>query len=912
MIKKLAAHRKDLALLGFISLFVSIFFWKVLFLAQPIAKVYLLGKRDVLFRRYFTAGPSGFDESVFLLLAPYYHLVASYWRDFQLPLWDPYCGWGLPLLGDVQAAVFSPFRLAFALNPSMYQYNFLLVLEVFCAAAGTYVFARHLRISKSAALFAAITYGFCPLILYFLELISGTSAILLPWIFWVFIRLGTQPSMKRAALCAVFCAVFIASGHPEASFLGIAFATLCLILLFSFKQKFLSGLRWSATVAPIALCLSAPVIIPFLEFFSNSDCYKFSRVDDTGLPVQGILLNLLQPIYWGASPYLGAFCIAFVTLACFVIGEKRVYIRTFLAGALIVFICICRPLFFEQLFAVTHASVVPGTYCIPVFLLLLTILSAFGLDYFLEHLQVGKNKAFVSFVCALLTACFVPAILQWCKFSFKSGNFGTGIPDMMFNSKIWLVTMVLALVGTLLLFLKKYRKVPVIWIAASMIALSFVGQGMANKLSLPISPVLKYDAIEPLPFLMEKKERVLALGFDVLCPNTNAVYRIASIGTHNVMQPKRYTEFIVACGAKNTTFNTLVDKVPLSKLIDYTGVKYVVSLCPVYAEGDDEPVLTPVKLASPIEFSDAPEIKLVEASVGYDARKAEARGVLKFDCDKKQEDRYIFIAVIVDEKGNPLWFGGLSPVVEKAQSRDTTRFSALVPATLKGHEKFFVGLQVFDNKKLKFLNPVGSSAQGLKTFGSIISLSGYSFVEPDKTGQDLHYRFVSESGPQRVRVYENTRSLGRAYFVSSKRSAGSPQEALKILTGKDFDGFSSVVLEEEKPGNLKASAGGRRGFSVPLSVNTPNRLEMTLNSPQAGYLVLTDTFFPGWTAEIDDKPVPILRANYLFRAVAIDAGVHKVTFSYRPIGFTIALVLFVIGLLVSALLCRLETAKASR
>ncbi len=909
MIKKLTARRLDLAMLALIGLFVSIFFWKVLFLAQPIAKVYLLGKRDVLFRRYFTLGSSGFDESVYLLLAPYYHLVASYWRDFQLPLWDPYCGWGLPLLGDIQTAVFSPFRLIFALNPSLYQYNFLLVLEVACAAAGTYVLARHLQTSKSAALFASITYGFCPLVLYYLELISGTSSVLLPWIFWVFIRLGSQPSLKRAVFCAVFCAVFIASGHPEASFLGIAFATLCLILLFSFKQKFLSGLRWTMTVAPIAFCFSAPVIIPFLEFFSNSDCYKFSRLDDKGLPAQGILLNLLQPMYLGASPYLGVFCIAFVALACFVVGEKRAYIKALLACALTAFICICRPLFFAQIFAVTHASVVPGTYCIPIFLLLLTILSAFGLDYFLEHLQVGKNRAFVCFASCLLTACFLPAVLQLCKFSFKSGNFDHGLPDMAFNSKIWLVTMALSLAGMFLLIIKRYKKVPLIGVSIAMIALSFGGQAMANKLSLPIAAAFKYDAVDPLPFLMEKKERVLALGFDVLCPNTNAVFRIASIGTHNVMQPARYKEFIVACGAKNTTFNTLVDKVPLSKLLDFTGVKYVISLCPVYAEGDSEPVLVPVKLKSAIEFSDTPEIKLAEASVGYDARKAEARGILKFTCDKEAENRFRFIAVIVDEKGNPLWFGGLAPIVERLFGRDTARFSALVPTSLKGREKFFVGLQVFDSKKLKFLDPVISADMGIKTFGSVISLSGYPFVYPDKTGPDLHYRFVSESGPQRVRVYENTKTLGRAYVVFSKLSASSPAEALKILGGKEFDGFSTVVLEDEKTGGEKALASVRRGFSVPLSINTPNRLEMTVNSPQAGYLVLTDTFFPGWTAQVDGKPAQILRANYLFRAVAIDAGVHKVVFSYLPTSFTIAIVLFVVGLLVSALLCWLPAGK---
>lgn len=78
MFTKLKDLKIDVAMMGCIGLVVSICFWKVIFLAQPISRVFLLAKRDVLFARYFTPGRSGFDESVFLLLAPYYRLVAHY------------------------------------------------------------------------------------------------------------------------------------------------------------------------------------------------------------------------------------------------------------------------------------------------------------------------------------------------------------------------------------------------------------------------------------------------------------------------------------------------------------------------------------------------------------------------------------------------------------------------------------------------------------------------------------------------------------------------------------------------------------------------------------------------------------------------------------------------------------------
>ena len=50
-------------------------------------------------------------------------------------------------------------------------------------------------------------------------------------------------------------------------------------------------------------------------------------------------------------------------------------------------------------------------------------------------------------------------------------------------------------------------------------------------------------------------------------------------------------------------------------------------------------------------------------------------------------------------------------------------------------------------------------------------------------------------------------------------------------------------------------------------------------------LVLSDSYYPGWTAQVDGAPSPILRANGLYRAVAIPAGRHQVVFEYRPSSF---------------------------
>ncbi|MCC7528237.1 MAG: YfhO family protein [Candidatus Melainabacteria bacterium] len=908
MLEKLKAHKPDLTMITFIALVVSLFFWKVVFLAKPISRICILGTRDVLFRQYFASVECGYDESLYLLLSPYYRLVAHYWRDLQLPLWNPYAGWGQPLLGDIQAMVFSPLVFLFSLNPTTSFFNILLVLEVFVAASGTYILSRHMKLDRCAALFASTSYAFCPYFLYFLELLPGKNAAFLPWIFWLFMRLSTGPSLKRAVICAFGCSVFIASGHPETSFIGVTFATLCMVINFALRKEALTGLRWTAIVASIALCLSAPVILPFLEFLLSSDCYKFAHAATVHPPVQAMILNLLQPMYWGASPYLGFLTLSLIALSFFVRGDKCNYVVAFLISSLAAFIGLCRPLFFGTLLDWTPASLVPGIYCAQVYLLQLAVLSAFGCGYFFDQLKVGKNKAFIVFLACLIITCFFPAVLNLCGFSFKSGNFDNGVKDMTFNSRVWLISLALSASVCFVFYLKSRNKIPQIVLCVVVIALSFCSQGLANRLSLPNQPVFDYDMNDPLPFLMKKGERVLPIGFDVLAPNTNEVFRIPAIGMHNVMQPARYKEFMASLGAKITTFNKVVDKLPLPKHVDYCGIRYVISLAPVYGEGDETPKPQEVDLKGGIYFEGSPEISLSYASVAYDNRKAEARGKLRFIISEGMESRFYFTPVVNDEKGTPVWFGGLMPVrkgrgraeIKKtAADSDDVDLSALVPTKLKPGQKFYAGLQVVDSSNLKILKPITNQSGTTKIFGKVIVLSGYSFANPDLASNELHYRFVSESGPHHVRVYENTRTLGRAYLVFSSQLAASPEEALKVVSDKEFQGLSKVVLEGINHYPEQKMPVAREGISVPLGKVLPNRLEMDVTSPEAGYLVLTDTYFPGWKATLDGRPVEIVRANYLFRAVCVPKGAHHIVFSYEPTSFTIAILLFFAGAAVS-------------
>jgi len=72
--------------------------------------------------------------------------------------------------------------------------------------------------------------------------------------------------------------------------------------------------------------------------------------------------------------------------------------------------------------------------------------------------------------------------------------------------------------------------------------------------------------------------------------------------------------------------------------------------------------------------------------------------------------------------------------------------------------------------------------------------------------------------------------------------------------------------------------------------------------PGGGLLVLTDQFYPGWTATIDGQPAPIHRADYLFRGVLLPAGSHRVEFLYWPASFRIGATVSALALVAIVLL----------
>jgi len=137
-------------------------------------------------------------------------------------------------------------------------------------------------------------------------------------------------------------------------------------------------------------------------------------------------------------------------------------------------------------------------------------------------------------------------------------------------------------------------------------------------------------------------------------------------------------------------------------------------------------------------------------------------------------------------------------------------------------------------------------------------------------------------------VFENPNRIPRARFVTGYRVESEPRRALKALLDPALDPLETVVLEAAPPPGPWSSASriSRNKARVTLRRYEADRVCVEVVAPAAGFLVLTDQYYPGWTAEVNGKPAPdLLRADYLFRAVPLEAGESEVVFRFKPRSF---------------------------
>jgi hypothetical protein len=150
-----------------------------------------------------------------------------------------------------------------------------------------------------------------------------------------------------------------------------------------------------------------------------------------------------------------------------------------------------------------------------------------------------------------------------------------------------------------------------------------------------------------------------------------------------------------------------------------------------------------------------------------------------------------------------------------------------------------------------------------------------------------------------LKAYESPGVLPRVWTVHKAVAITSESEILPTYAAPQFDPRHEAFFLGEAP-KLGACGGDDSAALLRSDFST---VVMQADMQCKGLVVLSDNWFPGWTATVDGQPARIWEPYTAIRGVEVPAGSHRIEMRYRPLSVTVGawmLALSVAGLVVLA------------
>lgn len=139
----------------------------------------------------------------------------------------------------------------------------------------------------------------------------------------------------------------------------------------------------------------------------------------------------------------------------------------------------------------------------------------------------------------------------------------------------------------------------------------------------------------------------------------------------------------------------------------------------------------------------------------------------------------------------------------------------------------------------------------------------------------------------------------RAYLVEEVVEVPDTVKAAELLAAPDFDYWNAAVVI----GETELGQGSQLSPTETATVigRTANSITIQTTAEKPRLLILSDTYYPGWQAKVDDTPVEVLQTNVSLRGVVVPTGTHTITMQFRPLTFYLGLSISLLTVLAALL-----------
>lgn len=816
-----------------------------------------------LVRRVFSA------HDVQAYFFPYHVLPAKMLADGDLPLWNPYVFGGIPLLGDGQTAMFFPPNWLFFLLPGPVALNYVVLLQFSLAGVGTYLFARALGLRRLPAFVAGLSYMFCGFLtarVVHLSIMAGAAMI--PLIFFCLDRLllsigpaspsssaRHRPARWLACTALVVCSQAVA-GHPQ-----IPVYTALAVTLYAFVRGIegaiarrswrpvAGGLLLLAGAYGLGYALAAIQLIPWAELARLSvraAGADYDFVFSTSTTGAEWLLFLFPYLFgahegslfapgawdiqtavrtWEHSGYVGLLPLALALVALWHLIELTMKSK---AGA---------PISVAAPTATARAAVRPTPASTPATMPTLTSTStstptsrpmpateAFGEEW---SWTLRRRWYSLLFLALLLAAGLILA-----------AGWHTPFSGLIYRTPV---------LGSL-------RAVERGLVLACFSLTLLAGFGLQRIAERPRPQAQRRPQPRLSWLLLPAALLVIVPAWFVWHAHQPGASRLLGIDPQDLQRlstsgPQVYVPLLLAlagglwlawCGWRPAGRLTL-GVAALLVLIDL-GL-YATAFNPT---------------ANRALYLYRPQVTTALRGDGELFRKATVLVHTNDLLDRSaQEDLTMS------------W--GMVHGVE-----DINGFNSLQP---RRYTDYVFGPQANDVSYgyLRDLSLLRADSPILSSLNVryVLVPAGVE-IEPGP-----HLRPVFEN--RSVRVFENDRAYPRAYFTERVRTDTDPRSVLRQVTAPGFDGRRDALVETAAPPQVSSSPAATAPPAIARAARqSPSELRVTTTTTEPRFLVVSEMYFPGWRAYVDDVETPIYRTNYLFQGVAVPEGQHVVRLVYRP------------------------------
>jgi len=871
-------------------------------------------------------------------------------------LWNTLPLAGVPGLGDPQLQQLYPLRWLFAALPREIGFNLFMVFSYVLASSLSFGYAFTLTRSVLAATVSGLVFGMSG---YMMAHLGHTglvpAAAWLPLILWSLENLRRKVSLGWLVIAAVSVAIIIIAGHPQAFTYSIYLAFAYAVCLGSTSS--IGWLRYvglTLLVVCIGSALAAAHIIPMLELadLSVRSEMQFDAFKQYSLPLTHLPMLVFPYLFGGAylpnSPsyfgqwnlsemtgYVGLLTLVLAGIGCSHRWNDR--LGAFWVGAAAV----------SFLLALGDATpLLRITYYLPginklraparhfhEMALALSVLAAFGIHALQRSnsdRKVARRVVTVGAAVMLLGLCFI--VIFYNELQTRALTRGTHLPPHYANPALWMPLLAFIFSAIALFYWLRQvdshaRKVLLVMVLA--IDLGSFGWFAGWRWGPPSTILSTPDFVAKyLGDLTVHRQRLMAmLGWEepVLPFSTmmSQLYGIPSVGGYGALLIQRYASLSLATNAGWINPSVLL---PADRAADLLAARYIVvprseSLRPASKQGmhwSDQDLS--IGLGTGCGTSNPKQARIfLPAALHIDRIGIVSKTACSTTLEQAQE---IATVTVTDASGNSRvrtlragrdtaeWAidcADVTPITKHARatvfdSWDTVR--AGFP-TCQGH-RFVSELAVEAGSYKELLIDWIPETPNVMTISKIslldsrtgrsYAVGNYDFLFADSARFQHVEDFESSS------VYRNLRAMPRAWLVSEVIFADG-EEVLKAVRssvmpdGRAYDPARMALVEE--PFTLKSNE--QAGFHSAVVVDLSGaRVEITTQAPSPAFLVLSDVYYPGWTATIDGQETKIFRTNYALRGVAVPSGGHTVVFHYRPASFRLGLMISTLAALALA------------